>query len=148
VFDAAAPGVLLGQIIGRLGCVVNGDSQGLPSDLPWAFTYVHPDALAPELGLPGHPYPVYEMLWNLVGLALLWGLRGRLRTPGALFLLYAAYYALGRLLLSSVRQETLAFWGLQQAQVIALGALLLAGLVALYLLRPRPGAHGQPGLQG
>ncbi|MHB1133939.1 MAG: prolipoprotein diacylglyceryl transferase [Chloroflexota bacterium] len=148
VLDVAAPGLILGQIIGRLGCIVNGDAQGLPADLPWAFTYIHPDALAPELGLPGHPYPVYEMLWNLAGLALLWSLRTRLRTPGALFLVYAAYYSLGRFFLSFVRQETQAFWGLQQAQVIALASLVLAGLAALYLLRQRPVALSKPSPQG
>lgn len=137
VLDAAAPGLILGQAVGRLGCIINGDAQGAPVDLPWSFIYVHPDSLAPELGVPGHPYPLYEIIWDLIGFAILWRLRGRVRTPGVLFLIYAAYYSAGRFVLSFVRLELVVWGGLQQAQVIALIGLLASALATVYLLRPR-----------
>ncbi|MCL5110478.1 MAG: prolipoprotein diacylglyceryl transferase [Chloroflexi bacterium] len=137
VLDSAAPALILAQAVGRVGCLINGDAQGLPTDLPWAFTYVHPDSLAPELGVAGHPYPLYEIIWDVVGFAILWRLRGRWRTSGTLFLAYTVYYSLGRFLLSFVRQETIAFWGLQQAQVLALAALFAAIMGLTYLLRLR-----------
>ena len=136
--DAAAPALALAQAVGRLGCVVNGDAQGAPADLPWAFVYTHPNAMVAELGVPGHPYPVYEMIWNLAVFAVLWRLRRRAQAPGTLFLLYASLYSVGRFFLTFVRQEGVVLWGLQQAQVIALLALLVALPAMLYLGR-RPG---------
>ncbi len=135
LLDAVAPALILAQAVGRLGCLVNGDAQGAPTDLPWAFTYVHPEALVPELGAPGHPYPVYEIIWNLLVFALLWRLRGRLRSPGVLFLTYAGLYSLGRFFLTYVRQEGEVLWGLQQAQVIAVAVLLVAIPAIAYLSR-------------
>jgi phosphatidylglycerol:prolipoprotein diacylglycerol transferase len=134
--DAAAPALLAGQIIGRLGCIVNGDAYGGATDLPWGFVYTHPDALIPRSlwGIPTHPYPVYEMMWNLAALSLLWMLRTRLKIDGLLFFGYVFLYSLGRIFLTFVRQEQIWFWGLQEAQVVALFALLMSILAAVYLL--------------
>ena len=45
--DAAAPGLILGQAVGRLACIPNGDALGAPTDLPWAFVYTNPDSMVP-----------------------------------------------------------------------------------------------------
>ena len=131
--DAATLPLLAAQIVGRLGYVINGDAYGRIADLPWAFTYIHPEAMVPMLGVPTHPYPAYEMAWNLVGLALLWRLRGRLRPRGALFLDYALVYSLGRLVLSYTRQNDSLFLGLATDQWVALLVLAAAALCYLRL---------------
>lgn len=142
VADLAAPAMLTGQLIGRIGCIINGDAYGGPTDLPWGFIYQHPAALIPPvyLGVPTHPYPVYEMMWNLALFGTLWSLRTRLRINGLLFAVYVGGYSLGRFLLTFVREEQIVSWGLQQAQFVALGGLVLAALLVLYLkvLRPAP----------
>ncbi|MBI4216438.1 MAG: prolipoprotein diacylglyceryl transferase [Chloroflexi bacterium] len=137
--DAIAPGLLVGQIVGRLGCIVNGDAFGAPTNLPWGFIYTNPGAMLPPslAGIPTHPYPVYEMLWNLALLALLWRLRGRLPRPGMLTFVYLGGYSLGRLLLTSVRLEEIVFFGLQQAQALGLAGMVVAA-VALGVLARRP----------
>src|SRR2546428_7158754 len=66
VADAAAPGMLLGQIVGRLGCLINGDAYGAPVDLPRSLMYVHHEALIPNLREYTHPYPLYEIGWNVL----------------------------------------------------------------------------------
>ena len=135
--DVVAPGLLIAQIIGRLGCIVNGDAYGSPTSLPWGFIYVHPGAMIPAdlLGIPTHPYPVYDMLWNGLALALILKYRNRFSQNGVVFLTYAAVYALGRFILSFVRLENIWFWDLQEAQVVALGILVVAGAALFYLLR-------------
>ncbi|MBI2166009.1 MAG: prolipoprotein diacylglyceryl transferase [Chloroflexi bacterium] len=137
--DATVIGLIVGQMMGRVGCIINGDAYGGPTGMPWGFVYVNPGAMIPEAlkGIPTHPYPVYEVLWDLALLGLLLLLRRRPLPGGLLFLTYVAGYALGRFSLTFVRQEAVWFWGLQEAQVIALIALVLAAAGAFYLLRSR-----------
>lgn len=144
VADAVAPGLLLAQAVGRIGCIINGDAWGGPTSSPFAFVYTHPDALLPERlhGVPTHPYPVYDIIVDLALLAVVWRLRRRL-PPGALFAFYAALYAAGRFAISYVREERVWFWGLQQAQVISLAALVVA-LGALVLLLRRGESELRP----
>jgi phosphatidylglycerol:prolipoprotein diacylglycerol transferase len=136
VADMAAPAMLLGQIVGRLGCLVNGDAFGGPTTLPWSIMYVHPDALMPDLGEPTHPYPLYEIAWNVVLLGVTWRMRRAGYRDGAVFLTFLVGYSLGRVLLTFVRQETLIAFGLQQAQLIGLAAILVALPFLPRLLRP------------
>ena len=144
LLDAAAPALLVGQAIGRLGCIVNGDAYGRLADLPWAFTYINPDALIPTLGVPTHPYPVYEIAWNLAVLAVLWPLRRRLRVDGLLFLAYAGLYGLGRFALGYTRQGDAAFLGLQPTQILSLAALVAAILWTTRLLQSGPERGREP----
>ncbi|WP_448577078.1 prolipoprotein diacylglyceryl transferase [Thermomicrobium sp.] len=157
VADAVAPGLLLAQGIGRLGCLINGDAWGGPCTClvcsgvaaavpaeglgycPFAVRYTHPDALLPRdlLGVPTHPYPIYDMVINFLVLAVLWRLRHRGLPDGSLFALYWFLYGLGRFLVSFVRQEAIWFWGLQQAQVVALATALIGLSALLWLLRRR-----------
>lgn len=37
--DTLAPSLILGQAIGRIGCFLNGDAHGYPTDLPWGMIY-------------------------------------------------------------------------------------------------------------
>lgn len=136
IFDAAAPALVVGQMIGRIGSLINGDAWGSTTNLPWGFIYTSPEALMPptSLGVPTHPYPLYEIIWGLATLGVLLLLRGWLRTDGLLFLVYLVVYSVGRFSLSFVREEPLALMGFQQAQVIAVITLALALPVLVYRL--------------
>ncbi len=137
--DAAAPGLILGQALGRLACIPNGDAYGAPTDLPWAFVYTNPATMVPPelLGRPLHPYAVYELIFDLALLGLLWGLRSVYKTDGMLFLTYAGVYAAGRFLLTFFRMEPVWFLGLQEAQIVAL--VVLAVTVPLVAWRMQAG---------
>lgn len=136
--DTIVPGLALAQAIGRLGCVINGDAWGAPTGAPWAFVYTNPHAFIPAslLGVPTHPYPLYDLALNLAIFATLWTLRARLHRPGALFLVFLVLYAPGRFALTFFRQERVWFWGLQEAQVLALAAFAI-GVIALARLALR-----------
>lgn len=141
IIDAIAPALAIAQAIGRIGCAINGDAWGARTDSPFAFVYTNPDALIPNrlLGVPTHPYPVYDMVMNLAIFAIIWPLRKKRLPDGAIFAIFSALYAATRFVISFVREERVWFWGLQEAQVIAI-IMLVVSLAALAWLwqQPRP----------
>ncbi len=97
--DAAAPGLLVAQAIGRIGNYFNQELFGGPTTLPWGLE-IDPAhrPVGYERFATFHPTFLYELLWNLaLASVLIWlGRRQRIRAPG-LFALYVAGYSLGRI---------------------------------------------------
>lgn len=122
--DVVAPGAILGQAIGRIGCLLNGCCYGLPTSLPWGVVYTNPGSYCP-LGEPFQPTQIYHLIWNLTGFGILWSLRCRLKPQGSLFLLYLALYAAGDLSIRFVRAGEPFLFGLQQAQLIGIVILVV-----------------------
>ncbi len=133
--DATAPALILGQAIGRVGCMINGDVYGKPADLPWAVAYTHPHSMAPQFGVPAHPAAAYEMLWDLLVFGILWKLRMKNLTDGTLMLLYFSLYSIGRFFITFFREDTMVAFGLSQAQVIALAVFIVATPAAVLVNR-------------
>ncbi len=123
--DTIAPGIILAQAVGRVGCTINGCCYGVATSLPWGITYISPDSLAP-LGIAVHPTTVYEIIWNLLVFVVLLKLRGRLKPSGSLFLVYLSSYSLWRLSTDFLREGSSFLFGLHQAQVIAIVVLAIA----------------------
>jgi prolipoprotein diacylglyceryl transferase len=96
--DAAAPGLLLAQAIGRIGNWWNQELFGKPTSLPWGLE-ISPDhrPLAYFQNATFHPTFLYELIWNLLGVfVLLWIARRFTIRPPGLFALYIAWYCFGR----------------------------------------------------
>jgi len=97
--DAAAPGLLVGQAIGRIGNYFNQELFGGPTNLPWAL---HIDLAHRPPGYEQfatfHPTFLYELIWNLALAAfLVWlGHHRRIR-PSGLFALYVCGYSFARI---------------------------------------------------
>lgn len=105
--DAAAPGLLLAQAIGRWGNWFNQELFGGPTTLPWGLQ-IDPSSPNFPAGMPSgtlfHPTFLYESVWNLIGVAILLVLDRRFHfRRGRLFWLYAVYYTLGRVWIESLR---------------------------------------------
>jgi len=132
--DVVAPGIILAQAVGRIGCTLNGCCYGVETSLPWGIVYTHPDSLCP-LGVAVHPATVYELIWNLLVFGVLLKLRGRLKPDGSLFLVYLSLYSVWRLATDFLREGTPFLFGLHQAQVIAI--IVLAIAIPLLVLRTR-----------
>jgi len=126
--DVIAPGAILGQAIGRIGCLMNGCCYGLPTSLPWGVVYTNPGSYCP-LDESFQPTQIYHFVWNLIGFGILWSLRSRLKPQGSLFLLYLALYAAGDLSIRFVRVgepfRSGMFFNMQQAQLIGIIILLV-----------------------
>jgi phosphatidylglycerol:prolipoprotein diacylglycerol transferase len=136
IADLTAPGIILAQTIGRVGCTLNGCCYGNETDLFCAVVYTHPESYAP-LGIPVHPTQIYEIIYLLMMFAVLLSLKGRLRPDGSLFLVYLSLYSIWRIGIALVREGTPFLFGLHQAQVI--GILVLAITVPIMVFRTRWG---------
>ncbi len=126
LLDIGAIGMVLGQAIGRVGDIINGEHISAPTALPWGFVYTH--QLSPGYGLPAqHPAVAYEMLMDLAIFGLLWRFKDRLQPPGSLFLSYLSLYSFGRFFLSFLREDShFVALGLNQAQWLSLVVLMVA----------------------
>jgi len=141
--DVIAPGIILAQAVGRVGCTLNGCCYGAPTSLSWGFVYTHPESIAFGAGAV-HPTQVYEVIFNLLAFGLLFRLRGRLKPDGSLFLAYLTLYSLWRLGIGFLREGTPFLFGLHQAQVIAIVVLAIAISLLAYRTRwARPGSDAE-----
>jgi prolipoprotein diacylglyceryl transferase len=129
--DAAAPGLLVAQAIGRVGNYFNQELFGGPTSLPWGLEI---DAAHRPAGYLAdrtfHPTFLYELLWDLLLAAgLIWlGKRRSIRAPG-LFALYVAGYSAFRIFEELLRVDpSHHLLGLRLNLYVA-AALTLAGLL-------------------
>jgi len=120
--DILAPGVILGQAIGRWGNFFNQELYGHPTSLPWGI-YIDPAHRLP--GYEGfshfHPLFLYESLWDLLGCLLLLLLGRKLKhrlLDGDIFFLYAIYYSVGRLFLEGLKINVWTISGIPTARWI------------------------------
>ena len=151
IADLTAPALLLVQTIGRLGDIVNGEHCArAATEFILAFNWVRLDSdarvCANGVGVPVQPVIAYEMLWNLGALFIIWKLRDRLRPDGMLFALYLAFYAIGRFLVTFLRQDKVWALGLQEAHFIAI--LVLVITVPLLIIKARPMTSVQLAAEG
>jgi phosphatidylglycerol:prolipoprotein diacylglycerol transferase len=141
--DLVAPAAAAGQAVGHIGCLIGGDSYGLPTSGPLAVIYRDPGAMAPQ-GVPLQPTQLYEAVaLGLLGLAL-WVGRERLgwMGRGAVAATYLIGNAAIRFGLFFLRDDVVVLGGLKVAQLFATG-IALVGIAWLVALR-RP--VGQPRL--
>ena len=139
--DALAPGVVLGQAIGRLGCFAAGCCWGKPTSLPWAVTFTDvyaSRAVGTPMDTPLHPSQLYESGAAFLIFAFLLWLLPRKRFDGQVALAYVALYSAVRFGLEFLRgdPERGSWFGgaLSTSQVIAI-VLLLGTAVLLPRLR-------------
>lgn len=133
--DVLAPGVALGQAIGRWGNYVNQEVYGIPSTLPWAI-YIDPGHRLPAYQQVAtyHPLFLYESLWSLLNMGFLLWLGTRYRdqlNPGSLFWVYLLIYGAGRAGLEFLRLDPSTIAGVNINQTAAAAAALFAGWMLL-----------------
>ncbi len=155
IMDAIAPGMFVSQTVGRIGDVINGEHCSIDTNLIWGWFFSHPQSPGrfcitnssaysqgyfpvgtPE-DTPVHPAVVYEMIWNVLGLGVLYFLRDRLTPRGSIWFIYLIWYSIGRFAIQWVRLDRAYFWNLQQAHIIAIIVLLIAIPIVAWKTRIR-----------
>jgi len=112
--DIAAPGLLLGQAIGRWGNFMNQEAHGGPVDRGFLESLHLPNWIIEQMNIGGvyyHPTFLYESIWNLLGVILLLWLTYNNPRRGVVFLSYAVWYSVGRFFIEGLRTDSLAFDG-------------------------------------
>ena len=146
--DAVAPALLVAQAIGRLGNWFNQELYGAPTTLPWGLKLNSTgaaigsseacyDGSTCPTGTLFHPTFLYEIIWNLIGAALLvWIGRAaakRMRA-GSIFALYVIWYTAGRTWIEALRIDfSHEFLGVRINVWVSMGVFIL-GVFAFVLV--------------
>lgn len=140
ICDAAAPALMIGYGVARIGCHLAGDGDyGTPTNLPWAAVYskgTYPPSAAfrdfPDIvkqygvngvvpdTIPVHPTPIYEFLMAVVLFIILWKMRKHITQNGVLFMWYLIFAGSARFLVEFLRLNPRLLFGLSEAQLISI----------------------------
>lgn len=171
--DALAPGLLLAQAFGRIGNWFNHELFGLPTDLPWGLEIESSNpAFPPGLadGTLFHPTFLYEVIWNLTGVAVLLLIERRVRVVtrmvdgrstsrlegsvyrfqwGRLFAMYLIWYGAGRIVWESIRIDpSEIFFGVRTNVWAAIAAVVIGLIILVVQARRHPGVEPSPYVPG
>ena len=136
MLDLATPAAAIGYGVGRIGCLTSGDGDyGINTTLPWGV-HMAKNALVPPTPPNAlvQPTPIYELLLGLALAWLLWQLGRKLRPIGWLTGLYLILSGVGRFLVEFVRINPKLYWGMSNAQMAAIGSMVV-GLIVMLVAR-------------
>jgi phosphatidylglycerol:prolipoprotein diacylglycerol transferase len=146
--DVFAPGIALGHVTGRLGCLAAGCCYGRQTDVAWAITFTNPLAasnVGTPLNIPLHPTQVYEAVAELIILIFLLATERKGRPfPGRTFWSYMFLYAVSRYVIEIYRGDPRGmFLGMSTSQFISIVLAPLSVAMLVWLARTRPDTPGE-----
>ena len=134
ITDTIAPGVMIGQILGRWGNFFNGEAYGYEvaeeSHLYFIRMGLIPNIDSSTIMHYYHPTFLYESLWNLVGFIIINSLYKKKKFDGQVFLMYLAWYGFGRMFIEGLRTDSLYVGVFRISQVVGFVCFLL-GIIAI-----------------
>ena len=142
--DALAPGMLVAQAVGRLGNWFNNELYGAPTDLPWGLEIPFDNPAFPA-GLPEgtlfHPTFLYEIVWNLIGVAVILFVERRFNMRwGKAFGVYLIWYGIGRAFLESIRVDpSELIFGIRSNVWASFAAIAIGIVIIIVQTRRHPG---------
>lgn len=164
MLDVAGTGVIIGQFCGRWGNFMNREAFGGYTDGPFAMRLLESHLpqqtrlteagakllqMAQEGGYAGyiqvHPTFLYESVWNLIGFIGLHFYVKRRKFDGEMFLLYMAWYGLGRVWIEGLRTDSLYLFstGIRVSQLLAFVFFAVGvGMIAFIRIRRKPTPEG------
>lgn len=150
VLDCIAPGVMIGQLIGRWGNFVNAEAYGVIG--PYDFLGHTFDAAAlaennPFImtvnGMYVHPTFLYESVWNLIGFLLINAFWKHKKYDGQILLLYLTWYGFGRAVIEGFRGDSLYIGSLRISQLLAFICFAAGVILLIAFAVKRPGKQAE-----
>ena len=131
--DLIVPCIPLGYTFGRLGNFINGELFGRVTTHPIGMFF----SFAPGPGRR-HPSQLYEAFFEgIVLFIVLWAIKSRVTTRGAMLALYLMGYGLVRFFIEYARQPDahlgFVLFSLSMGQLLCLAMMLAGALLLLYL---------------
>lgn len=143
--DSASFGLLTGQIIGRWGNFFNQEAYGGNTTLPWGMSgsgivddlyRMKQNGIDVNPELPVHPTFLYESLWNVLVLAIVYLIYKKWhKFDGAEFFAYISLYGLGRFFIEGMRTDSLMILNFRVSQIVAVVCFVFGFAMFLYLFR-------------
>ena len=139
--DVFAPGIALGHVIGRFGCLFAGCCYGKETTVAWAITFTNAAAaqnVGTPLGVPLHPTQIYEAGAELIILIVLLVTEKKGRPfAGRTFWLYMLLYSISRFIIEFYRGDERGnpIGALSTSQLISVLLAPLAVVMLVYLSR-------------
>ena len=139
--DLAAPALMFGMVIGRIGDIINGEHCAKAYEGVFAMSWDHAASDVTNckmkgsgIGVPVQPAIIYEMIWNMLSIYIIWYFRFKLYPSGMTWVLFLLLYSIGRLIISYLRYDKIwvpiNFLGMDlsitEAQVIAIICILIS----------------------
>ncbi len=135
VCDMVAPGVMLGQIIGRWGNFMNGEAHGYETAEDF---FLRMGLWERNRMVYYHPTFLYESLWNLLGFVLINLLYRKKKFDGQVLLMYLAWYGFGRMFIEGMRTDSLYIGVFRISQVVGfLCFVICTALLVVFLVRAK-----------
>ncbi len=147
VIDCFAPGVMIGQMLGRWGNFFNAEAYGALSHISFPFIgdiatpvfendYIFRMVIENDrVGtIAVHPTFIYEALWNLVGFLLIHFYFKNKKFNGEIALIYASWYGFGRSFIEGLRTDSLTQGAFRVSQMLAL-LCVIAGITLIIIGR-------------
>lgn len=137
--DSIAPGIALGQGIGRLGCFMAGCCYGAKTHMPWGVIFSDPNSLAP-IGVSLHPTQLYQSAGGFITFATLVWFSRRGVASGRVAGLYLIMFGLFRIFIEYFRADWRGDFGFASVTQVVTGCFLFLGLY-LFTRKNRSSVH-------
>lgn len=150
VLDCIAPGVMIGQLIGRWGNFVNAEAYGVIGPYDFLGHTFNASALAEHNpfimtvnGMYVHPTFLYESVWNLIGFLLINAFWKHKKYDGQILLLYLTWYGFGRAVIEGFRGDSLYIGSLRISQLLAFICFAAGVILLIAFAVERPGKQAE-----
>lgn len=150
VLDCIAPGVMIGQLVGRWGNFVNAEAYGVigPYDFlghtfDAASLAEHNPFIMTVNGMYVHPTFLYESVWNLIGFLLINAFWKHKKYDGQILLLYLTWYGFGRAVIEGFRGDSLYIGSLRISQLLAFICFAAGVILLIAFAVKRPGKQAE-----
>lgn len=133
MFDVCAPGLLIGQAIGRFGNFVNAEVYGRATDCIFGMSINGKPTV--------HPLFLYESVWNIIGFVIILLFRDKKKNDGQVFCFYIFWYSLGRLFLEGMRDPQYILYALKDVigiSQLAAAVFIIASVSVFVYLQLKP----------